>query len=78
MSEFSDKVHDIVNADFAKDNDYVEHLDYIRNNRDCWDDVDVAADLCRILTFYFEANRRLAVDGHQLKGADKVENGCYW
>ena len=73
MSEFSDKVHDIVNADFAKDNDYVEHLDYIRNNRDCWDDVDVAADLGRMLAYYFEANRRLAVDGHQPEEADKLE-----
>lgn len=73
MSEFSDKVHDIVNADFAKDNDYVEHLDYIRNNRDHWNDADVAADLGIMLAYYFEANRRLVVDGQEPERSDSLE-----
>lgn len=73
MSEFSDKVHEIVNADFAADKDYVEHLDYIRNNRVLWEDADVATDFGRMLVYYFEANRRLAVDGHKPEGSDKLE-----
>ncbi len=73
MSEFSDKVHGIVQTDLAADREYAGHLDYIKSNRDHWDDADVAADLGKMLTYYFEANRRLVVDGREPERSDSLE-----
>lgn len=62
MSEFSDKLRQFVNLEVKDDNDYIKHLQFIKNNCQHWDDEDVADVLGKMLVYYFEANRRLVVD----------------
>lgn len=73
MSEFSDKLRQFVNLEVKDDNDYIKHLQFIKDNCQHWDDEDVADVLGKMLVYYFEANRRLVVDDEKPEASDKMK-----
>lgn len=62
MSDFLDKLSQFIKLEVKDDNDYIEHLQFIKDNRQHWDEPNTKDYLDKLLVYYFEANKRTFVD----------------